>query len=181
MLLLPLAYALWKTYRLRIFASHFKAFVFPGLAIVVYILLRVAAGAPAVIPFSEPSVAARFVWPWTNFVDAFRLFVSGSLTYINVVNFVLTLLIIVLLVYGWKKIPLEYSLYSLACILILVLRQVENQPFNPMTRYALTIPPIFYLLARFSQNRWINRLVVIASLLLGLYLSAQFFMWGFVA
>ena len=180
-LLLPLAYALWKTYRFRVSVNHFRAFIFPGLAAAAYIALRVAAGAPSVIPFSEPSVAARFVWPWTNFVDAFRLFMDGTFTYINVVNMFLVILIVALLIYGWKKIPIEYNLYSVACLLILVLREVENQPFNPMIRYALTIPPIFYLLARLSQNRWINRLILITSLLLGLYLSAQFFMWGFIA
>ena len=180
-LVLPLAYALWKVYRLNISANHFKAFIFPGLATVAYITLRIVAGAPSVIPVNEPSVAAKLVWPWNNFVDAFRLFKDGAFTYINVVNLVLTLLIVTLLIYGWKKIPIEYSLYSIACILILVMREVETQPLNPMIRYALTIPPVFYMLGKFSQNPWINRLILIISLLLGLYLSAQFFMWGFVA
>lgn len=61
------------------------------------------------------------------------------------------------------------------------MREVETQPLNPMIRYALTIPPVFFMLAKFSQNPWINRLILITSLSLGLYLSAQFFMWGFVA
>jgi hypothetical protein len=180
-LLLPLAYALWKTYRFHVSSQHFKAFIFPSLAAITYIVLRIVAGAPSAIPISEPSVAARLVWPWNNFVDAFRLFRDGSFTYINGVNLVLTLLIVALLIYGWKKIPVEYSLYSIACILILVMREVETQPLNPMIRYALTIPPVFYMLAQLSKNRWINRLILITSLLLGLYLSAQFFMWGFVA
>ncbi len=180
-LVLPLAYALWKVYRLNISVDHFKAFIFPGLATVAYIALRIVAGAPFAIPVSEPSVAARLVWPWNNFMAAFRLFWDGSFTYINVVNFVLTLLIVVLLICGWKKIPIEYSLYSIACILVLVVREVETQPLNPMIRYALTIPPVFFMLARLSQNPWINRLILVISLSLGLYLSAQFFMWGFVA
>jgi hypothetical protein len=180
-LVLALIYTLWKTYRFNISPNHFKAFVFPGLATVAYITLRIVVGAPSAIPVNEPFVAARLVWPWNNFMDAFRLFRDGSFTYINVVNLVLTLLIVVLLIYGWKKIPIEYSFYLIACMLILVVRELETQPLNPMIRYALTIPPVFFTLARFSQNPWINRLILIISLLLGLYLSAQFFMWGFVA
>ena len=180
-LLLPLAYALWKTYRFHVSSQHFKAFIFPSLAAIAYIVLRIVAGAPSVIPISEPSVAAKLVWPWNSFVDALRMFWDGSFTYLNAVNLALTLLVVTLLIYGWKKIPIEYSLYSIACVLILVMREVETQPFNPMIRYALTIPPVFYMLAQFSKDRWINRLILITSLLLGLYLSAQFFMWGFVA
>jgi hypothetical protein len=180
-LFLPLAYALWRAYGWRLNSAHVRAALFPILAVFAYLGLRFSVGAPSVLPINEPSVAAGIVWPWKDFIDIFHIMINGTLSYMDVINLFLTLLFFGLLVYGWKRIPIEYNLYTLACMLILITREVETQPFNPMIRYALTIIPAFYLLARLSRNRWIDRLVVFTSFAVGLFLSAQFFLWGWVA
>jgi hypothetical protein len=180
-LLLPLAWVIWKEFRWKIQLNHIKAFLFPGIASLAYIGLRIAAGAPSAIPMNEPSVAARMVFPWQNFITAFDMLFNGTVNYINVINLFITLLFFALLIAGWKKVPLEYSLYGVACLLILISREVETMPLNPMIRYALTIPSAFYMLAIYSQNRWFDRVLIITSFALGLFLSAQFFLWSYVA
>jgi len=60
-------------------------------------------------------------------------------------------------------------------------RLVDTQPLNSMTRYLLTLFPLFMLLGAWSQNRWVERAVVYISLPLNLFLTAQFLLWGWVA
>jgi len=45
----------------------------------------------------------------------------------------------------------------------------------------LTLFPVFYLFGMLGENKWINRLMFVSFLSLNLFLSAQFFLWGWVA
>jgi len=178
---LSLAYVLWQAYRWKINRSHLMALGLPVMAVITYVFIRLNAGAASIVPLNERGAAIGFVWPWENFYNAFRMILNGDNAFIAVLNIAFTILFTGLIIYGWKKIPLEYSLYSLACMLLLVSRGIEGQPLYPMIRYALTLPPAFFFIAQFARTPWRNRLIVFPSLALALFLSAEFFIWSFVS
>jgi hypothetical protein len=181
-LFLPVLYCLWK-YRHTI--NRYRALLCLGVAalgIVAYLILRAAiAGAGNTIPLAESSLSAHLALPWDNFVYAFGTLAAGSMTYIDALNFITALLFLALIIEGWKHIPIEYGLYSVATFVILTIRVVDTQPFNSMLRYALTLFPCFYVLGRWGERPILHRLIFYASIMLLLFLSVQFWIWGWVA
>ena len=111
----------------------------------------------------------------------FNLSLADSAGYIDILNLTAFILFGALLAANWKKIPTDYGQFALASIVLLTMRFVDTQPLNSMIRYLLTILPAFYLFGMLTENKWTNRLVVGCFLALNLFLSAQFFLWGWVA
>jgi Dolichyl-phosphate-mannose-protein mannosyltransferase len=145
-----------------------------------YLAVRALAGQGQVLPLSEPELSARIVPPWVNLWYAVQSIESGRIVLADIMNLTITMLLIVVLICGWRRLPTSWWLYSAATLLILTMRFVDTQPLNSMSRYALTLFPFTVLLAEWSANAWVRRAVVYVSLSFGLFLSAQFFMWGWV-
>lgn len=146
-----------------------------------YIFLRANVPSSSVIPFAEPDLHARLVAPWETYFYAIRFLLAGHFTYIDVLNWSSTTVFIFLLIYGWRKIPLEYNLYALSSLIILLTRVVDTQPLMSMSRYGLTLFPVFYSLTLIGDRPWTRRLITYTLIALNLFLSAQFFGWGWVA
>lgn len=163
-------------------ASHWFGLALPGMGGLFYLFLRskqtTASGA---IPFVEANWHARLVPPWETYWYAVQTLFSGRFTFIDLLNWVVVTLFIILLFYGWRKIPLEYNLYTTISLLIILIRIVETQPLISMSRYSLTLFPSFFVLGMGTENPWLRRLVLYTFIPLNLYLSAQFFSWGWVA
>lgn len=182
-LLLPLVWRLIKTAHSGNvkFIDLLFAAMGPAAAIGVYLLIRAKGGDPSIIPFTETNLHARFVPPWENVVYSVQSIFSGLAGYIDILNLTAFILFGALLAANWKKIPTDYGQFALASIVLLTMRFVDTQPLNSMIRYLLTILPAFYLFGMLTENKWTNRLVVGCFLALNLFLSAQFFLWGWVA
>ena len=181
-LLVPLVWSLLQT-RLRNmrFVTLLFAGLSPSVAVGVYLLIRAKAGDSSVIPFTETNLHARIVPPWENVIYSVQYISDGLGSYIDIFNLVALALFSTLLAMYWKKIPLEYGLFSAASLVVLTMRLVDTQPLNSMIRYLLTIFPVFYIFGTFAENKWINRFMFVCFLVLNLFLSAQFFLWGWVA
>lgn len=182
-LLAPLVYYAWQNWRAgkRVPVEQILMFVFPFAAGLGYLALRAWAGETNILPTSEPQLNARLAPPWENVFYAVRVIASGQFLVADVLNLAATALALLLVVRGWRILPRAYALYSAAMIVVVMLRYVDTQPLNSMTRYLLTLFPLVMLLAYWSKNRWIERAVVYVCAPLNLYLCAQFFMWGWVA
>jgi hypothetical protein len=87
----------------------------------------------------------------------------------------------VVLAAGWRRLPRAYALYAAASLIAVSVRYVDTQPLNSMIRYVLPLFPLFMILGAWGQNRWVMRALAYSFVPLGLYLSAQFFLWGWVA
>jgi hypothetical protein len=181
-LLLPFV---WKLFQTRSQITRFVDLFFGGLgpvtAIGMYLLIRSRTGDPSVIPFTETNLHARIVPPWENLIYSVQYIVNDLAGYIDILNLIAFILFSALLVAHWNKFPIEYGLFSIASIVLLTMRLVETQPLNSMVRYLLTLFPVFYLFGMLAENEWINRLMFVSFLSLNLFLSAQFFLWGWVA
>jgi hypothetical protein len=82
---------------------------------------------------------------------------------------------------NWKKLPQEYMLYTIITIFIVTGRILEGQPLSGMMRFTLSMFPVFYIVSNSSSNRWLRYIVLYIFFAINLFLSAKFFMWGWVA
>jgi hypothetical protein len=80
----------------------------------------------------------------------------------------------------WRRQP-GWGLYAALLLLFMLLPSSEFKPLYSFSRYALAFFPTFFLLAQAGERPFVNRLILYPSLLLYLYFSAQFFIWGWVA
>ena len=174
-------YLMWRE---RIFlrkpASWF-GLTLPAIGGLFYLFLRSRQVTQGVVPLVESDWHARLVPPWETYWYAIQTLASGKFTFIDLLNWAVVTLFVILLVAGWRKIPLEYNLYTAFSLLIMLIRIVETQPLISMSRYSLTLFPSFFILARASENPWHRRLIIYTFIPLNLYLSAQFLSWGWVA
>jgi hypothetical protein len=179
-LLVPLVYVVWRARPFDQKMARLVSLALPAIAIALYLLVRVAGGDPALIPTAEANLRARLAPPWENYFYALQTFASARFNLADVLNFLTTTLFVLALVFGWRRLPPAFALYAAASIIVLTMRLVEMQPLNSMSRYALTLFPIFVLLGVWSKSGWVQRAIVYPSFALALYLSAQFLMWGWV-
>ena len=181
-LLLPLVWGILEArFRNVKFGALILAVVLPLAAAGLYLLIRARSGDSAVIPFTETNLHARIVPPWENILYSVE-YISGDLGgYIDVLNLAVFILFLSLTVIYWKRFPMEFNLFSITSLILLSMRLVDTQPLNSMIRYVLTIFPVFYLFGMFAQQKWVNLLMFVFFLSLNLFLSAQFFLWGWVA
>jgi hypothetical protein len=181
-LLFPIAWIILSTRPLNMkFAGLFLVAAGSAVAMGVYLLIRAKGGDPSIIPFVESNLHARIVPPWENLVYSIRYIVDGQAGFIDIINLAAFILFSVLLAVNWRRFPVEFSLYSAASIVLLSMRLVDTQPLNSMIRYLITIFPVFYLFSGYAGSKWLSRLSFICFLSLNLFLSAQFFLWGWVA
>jgi hypothetical protein len=180
-LLAPLLYLMWRDRPFLQKSSHWVGVLVAGMAGLAYLYLRSRVSAEATLPFAENNLHARLVPPWQSYWYAVQTLFSGQATFIDLLNWATATLFIILIVWGWKRIPLEYNIYTVVSMLLIIARVVETQPLVSLSRYSLTFFPVFFTLAVAGSQPLIRRVVVYASIPLSLYLSGQFFLWGWVA
>lgn len=182
-LFLPLAYKTWRKVRVgkNVSATLLFGLGIPFLAGAFYLYLRAVAGETAIVPTNEAQLNARLAPVWENVLYAVQIIASGKFSAADVLNLGVFVWVIVLVARGWRLLPMEYGLYAAATLVAASVRFVDTQPLNSMTRYVLTLFPLFMILAHWSEKRWVERAVIYVSLPLNLYLSAQFLLWGWVA
>jgi len=180
-LIVPMIYLMWQDHPFLRKPSHWFGLVAPAIAGLFYLFLRSRQVTGGAIPFVEATWRAHLVLPWETYWYAIQTLLSGTFTFIDFLNWAVTTLFLILLILGWKKIPLEYSLYTGFTLLIILIRIVETQPLISMSRYSLMLFPTFFVLGWAGENPWLRRLIIYTFVPLNLYLSAQFFLWGWVA
>jgi len=180
-LLIPMIYLMWMDYPFLRKPVHWMGLMLPAIGGLFYLYLRSQQVTNDVLPFVESEWHAHLVPPWETYWYAIRTLFSGDFTFVDLLNWAVVTLFVILLISGWRKIPLEYNLYTAGSLLIMLIRIVETQPLISMSRYSLTLFPAFFVLGWAGENPWIRRLITYTFIPLNMYLSAQFFSWGWVA
>jgi len=200
-LIVPLAYEFWQrksaeaqrdNLRFTIYDLRFTHLVtmsstlLPPLALVLFIGWRTSAELP---PLSQ--MYEQYWYQTTGFpgVDIFRafntLFLGGEARaneFISLaLDFVVTIFLIVTTILTFRRLGMTYGLYSAMLLLFILLPTSELKPIYSFSRYALAFFPSFMLLGMAGQRPSYNRLILYPFLLLYLYFSGQFFVWGWVA
>jgi hypothetical protein len=180
-LLAPMLFLMWRDQPFLRKLSHWVGLLIAGAGGLFYLYLRSQLPAESTVPFVETNLHARLTPPWVSYEYSVQSLLAGNATFIDALNWITTTLFILLLLWGWRKLPLEHNIYLLCSLLIFMTRIVETQPLMSMLRYSITLFPSFYILAETAENAWVRRAVVYLYILLSLYLSGQFFLWGWVA
>jgi hypothetical protein len=161
--------------------AHWVSLIFPALAGFVFLLLRRQGGESNVVPTVELVWGTHLATPWESYGYALHTIASGQAFFRDFLNLFIATLFIFMLVIGWRKLPIEYSLYTAGSILIMLSRIVEGQPLSGMTRFALSLFPMFILLGLIGEKPILNRLILYPAILLNIFLCTQFWMWVWVA
>ena len=181
LLVIPLAYAAWQT-RSRWLPLLWSAL--PGAAFLTFLAYRHWLGLP---PINQ--VYAQF-WHQTTALPGADLLAAlsplltgqgaraGEITLIF--DFFTPLLLLATTVVAFRRYGATIGLYTAALLLFMLLPHSELKPLYSFTRYALPFFPLFWWAGETSQTPWRRRLILYPSLLLYLYLSGQFFLWGWV-
>lgn len=84
-------------------------------------------------------------------------------------------------VWVWRRLGPTWGLYNALLLLFILLPTSELKPLYSFSRYALAFIPTFFVLAEAGKRPFLNRLILYPSILLYLWFSGQFFVWGWVA
>jgi len=180
-LVVPMLTLMWQAKAFLRKPAHWFGLALAGMGGVFYLFLRSTQVTNGLVPLVESDWHAHLVPPWETYWYAIQTLASGRFTFIDLLNWAVVTLFILLLIAGWRKIPLEYNFYTAFSLLIILIRIVDTQPLISMSRYSLTLFPSFFVLGLAGENPWLRRLIIYTFILLNLYLSAQFFLWGWVA
>ncbi len=99
----------------------------------------------------------------------------------NVVELVSTLLLIVVGIAALRYLPLAYSAYLAAGIILPLWSPSMVHPLMSMHRFALTLFPVFIVLALLGRRRAAHAAIVVVSAALLAFFSIQFASWLWVA
>lgn len=178
LLVIPLAYMLWRE------KAAWRELALRGLLLVLIpfaTLSFLAFSNLSLLNTYQGTLNARFVFPWENIWAAVSVLLRGEGAIVDALNLIVTLGSIAMMLAVWRKLPFEYTLYAFVMLAAPLFRMTTLQPLVSMMRYAVVIFPIFIVLGMWGKNPWVNRLILYTSVLLQLYLSAQFILWGWVA
>jgi hypothetical protein len=180
-LFLPMLYLMWKDKPFLLKLEHWASGVIALSGPLFYLYFRSNYIQKSAAIFSDQAWHSHLTFPWAAYVDAIRILLLGKSNYIDILNFLITTIFAVLIITAWKKISLEYNLYSLVSLLVMLTRVVDEKPLNAMLRYSLTLFPSFYIIGLAGENPWKRRIIIYTFIALNLYLSSEFFSWGWVA
>lgn len=157
----------------------------PAIGTVLFFVIRNWLG---LRPLSE--IYQEYWFQTTNFPgsDVFRAMQTmffGGLSRAG--EFTLWIDFLTLLFLAWstywvfKRLGPVWGMYNVVLIAFVLLPTSELKPLYSFSRYALAFIPTFWVLAEAGERPLINRLVLYTGFPLLLYLSGQFFVWGWVA
>lgn len=100
----------------------------------------------------------------------------------DIINFAFAVTFLALSIASFWRLPLAYASYALVALLLPLSYPSSYVPLLSMPRFVLAAFPVFMLLALWGcEKRWVDRTVVVVSLVfLGLF-TAKFVAWTWVA
>jgi hypothetical protein len=193
-----LAYAWWKQqsgkwqvaggrWHVSRFTFHeLLATALPGLGTAVFLLWRWWAGLPPLGAIYEQYWYQTTGFPGRDLGTAVQSILfngparSGEFTLI--LDFLMVFFLLAATLWTFRRLGTTYGLYSALLLLFMLLPTSANyKPLYSFSRYALAFFPAFMMLGWMGERPWLNRLILYPSIILYLYLSGQFFIWGWVA
>jgi hypothetical protein len=167
--LVPCGFLLFKLYRMLALGD--VALDASSVNALIYSLL-ISPSSSQVVPVQG------FRPPWEVLAAAFgALDQPGG--YTTAIDLLFSLPFVALLVWGWRALRPSYRIYSAAILLLSF--SYYTGPFYPtmgLPRHCLLAVPLFFPLARYGG--WVERVLVVAGVLGGLFLALHYTIEGWV-
>ncbi len=129
----------------------------------------------------EARFRGSFTWPGKALVRSIELLLQGDYLPSDYFDLAFTLLFLMLLIPILRRLPRIYGMYSVLLLIVVLSKFSDFQALLGASRHLLVNFPAFMVLAQFGGNRWVHRAILYLSWFGLLYLSGQFFIWGWVA
>ena len=171
-----------KNWRQKLNAMLAMALVPAGLLIYMG-YLRITFGDPLVFRLEEVAIWQRYTaFPWVGTFDAIEAIKSGRVFYKrDITDLAFTFVPLAVLIGGWKRLPLDYSLFSVAMALFVLCQPCRFEALMSVPRYLLVAFPIILIFAFWRKNNYITWQLVIPSILLFIANIIQFTTYNWVA
>jgi len=172
LLAVPIAIEAWRRKRLPTWA------LVPGLAIPLFFgWLWLTIGDPLAFFRGQDYFGRQISAPGWGFVAYLEHQWSVFGPSYGVLDLVASVVLIGLSVVAIRRLPLSYgALAGFMTLLLLMSNHLASMP-----RYALTVFPVFFVLAQWGSDHRFHRLLVTVSIVLGLLAMARFAQWHWVA
>jgi hypothetical protein len=126
----------------------------------------------------------RWAPPWEGVVGTLRAMAHSPTDLNQVSRFVdvgLTLWFVFLLIYGLRRLPFTYTLFSLVLLLPAVTKILDNNTLMSVSRYLLPIFPLFVIQDAVTRPRSARIAIALISLVGEVMLVYMFYRWVWVA
>lgn len=185
LLIVPLAYQLWQQRAVQSKVT-IAALGLPLAAPASFLLYRAWLGLPPIGTVYTEHWYQAVGFPGIDVGTAVRtLFFSGTARageFTLLFDFLVLILLLLATIISYRQLGTTFGLYMTVMLIFILLPTSDVKPLYSFSRYALFFFPLFMLLGTWSEKRpFLHRLILYPSLLLFLYFSAQFFLWGWVA
>lgn len=171
---------------LRFTLYHLLCAALPGLALVLFMAYRWWLGLPPLPVIYERYWYQTTGFPGQDIFTAVNTLCCGGAARSNepfqlTLDLACTLLLLGATYAAFRRLGVGYGLYALLLLVFMLLPTSPVKPLYSFSRYALAFFPLFMLLGVWGQRPLLNRLILYPSLMLALFCSGQFFIWGWVA
>jgi hypothetical protein len=84
--------------------------------------------------------------------------------FMNLLDLLCVFVPLIILVPGWKRLPLHYALFALATILLNIsYPQGMLEPLTAVPRYMLLVFPVFVILGKWGKNPRLDRVITVCQ------------------
>jgi hypothetical protein len=192
LLIIPIFYELiveyWNTRNIKFFivnllSSLYAPFSFGLFSLCVFFGLRND------WPWHTLSVnwSLHFGLPWDGIIGNIQLLLGKPIEYdvtpdlVKLLNLLIAILAVYFLYKLRKKIPVSLSIYSWIMLFIAIGKIDGNNALVSVTRYVLTIFPLFWGFALFIKRKYLKLAFFTVGIVLQIILLVYFYLWYWVA
>ncbi|HEY7414933.1 MAG TPA: hypothetical protein VH593_07060, partial [Ktedonobacteraceae bacterium] len=150
--------------------GNFVPLLLIPMGVVVFMLyLGATKGVPLAFSAAEARLWNRHLtFPLVSIIMAIQTFFHHGTYDLHLLNFLDILFVLVpfaILIVGWKRLPLHYSLFALAMILFnMSYPQGTVEPLTAAPRYMLVVFPIFIILGEWGKHLYLDRIITVCSI-----------------
>lgn len=184
-LVVPLAYEYWQQRKGR-WDTAVVATLLPGIGTATFMAWRWQVGLPSLSATYEQYWFQTTGIPGRDLITAVNSLVLNGAARAGEFTLFFDLFTAFFLlgttIWTFRKLGKTFGLYAALLLVFMLLPTSHDfKPLYSFSRYALAFFPTFMLLGMAGERPWINRLILYPSLILYLYFSSQYFVWGWVA
>ncbi|HKR98375.1 MAG TPA: mannosyltransferase family protein [Candidatus Dormibacteraeota bacterium] len=117
--------------------------------------------------------------PWTVLTDSWNSITAGHHVE-EAFNLGAIAVLVAAIAVMWRRLPGEYTAYSLVLLPVLLTREVFFTPLASAARYVVVVFPVFVVLAMAGRRLWLHRAVVAVSAPLMAMLFIAYVRFSFV-
>ena len=153
----------------------------PALASAGFLVGRTVAGIEPIAVTYATWWHHRSTFPWVGVAVNVRNMLSGTAHPTDYLDLLAACLAVMLVMGAWRRLQPAYALYMTGALLFNISHLRAPHPMCSVGRHTVELFPMFFLLGCWTEHSaWRNRLVVYPLVLLWLWLSGQFVLWGWV-